>query len=220
MTSTETLSCTSATNSTGLDVAIGYWNSFSSMGFSVRGNTSGTPLSVSMNYTVVYDSSTTYKVNVDYLNGTVLTAVTIWVDKSGNVQALYMDGHNHTRSATVTSRVDSLLAPIATYSQFASEVTSSMSYFRATGTSTVTIGTNTFEVTNYTTNTPSVSIESCSGVSYLLSKYVLLVGTPTGSSSQIMPYMEIAGSITTVSTSGQVTIPFEFTVQITELTLA
>jgi len=219
-----------------VQVAIGFFNAFSSMGMSITGNTNGTALDVNMNYSLVYASATTYKVNANLDASGGLSQVTIWVQKSGLVSAMYIirsadypqyEGKNLTNkiyasnpSFNLTTYLVTLLAPLETYNQFASQVVSASSYFHSTGTSMATIGTNTFRVTNYTTNTQDVAVESCSGVSYSLTKYVLSLGTPTGSSFQIMPYMEIAGTLITPGPSGPLTTPFEYTVQTTEFTLA
>lgn len=193
------------------------------MTFSLQGTSNGTALSVTMSYDTVYVSSTTYKVNTTYIVDGLRSTATMWVLKSGTVAAMYVaiaEGatvdHNYTHSKAVTNYLVALLSPIGTYHQFGTELTSSPSYFQYTGTSSLTIGTNTFTIKNYTSSSPNVAIPSCGGHTWALTTFKLSVGTPTGSSFEIVPYMEIAGSDTTASG----TTIFDYTAQITAFTVA
>jgi len=190
------------------------------MTISVQGTRNGAALNSTIAFSLIYASSTTYKVNATYIQNGVPSTATMWILKSGVVEAMYVgldDGqtrdHNYTNSNAVTNYLVNLLAPVATYDQFGTELTSYSSYFQSTGTSSMTISENTFTVTNYTSVSPNVAIPSCGGYTYALNTYKLSVGTPTGSDYEIVPYMEIAGS----STSSSGTNTFDYTIQITSL---
>ena len=129
---------------------------------------------------------------------------------------MYYVGKNYTHSKAVTNYLVAILAPIGVYHQFGTELTSSSSHFQYTGTSNLTIGTNTFAVKNYTSSSPNVAVPSCCGHTYALTIYKLPVATPTGSSFEIVPYMEITGSDTTASG----TTTFDYTTRITAFILA
>jgi len=178
---------------------------------------------MTISFNLVYVSATTYKVNAAYIQNGVRSAATMWILKSGVVEAMYVTvdngvtvDKNYTNSNAVTNYLVKLLAPVETYSQFGAELTSYSSYFQSTGTSPMTIGTNTFTVTNYTSISPNVDIPSCDGYTYALTTYQMSVGAPAGSTYEIEPYMELVGS----STSASGTNTFDYTIQITALTVA
>ena len=77
----------------------------------------------------------------------------------------------------------------------------------------MTLGSDTFTVTNYTSTSPNVAIPPCDGYTYALSTYRMSVGTPAGATYGIVPFMELAGS----STSESGTNTFDYTIQITAL---
>jgi len=88
--------------------------------------------------------------------------------------------------------------------------------FRSNGTSTATIGTQSFSVTNYVTNTLPKTIQLCNGESDTLTAYSLSEGTPSGSTFELPVYVNIGGTATANGT----TTPFYFTVNITAFTVS
>jgi hypothetical protein len=166
----------------------------------------------------VYASATTYKVTVvSSANGQVTPAETAWILKDGTVLAINVAGQNLTGSIAQTMIVG-VFAGFSAEVQAGSQLSTytATQYFHSTGTSSVTIGSNTFTVTNYSANTLPQTITSClSGSTTNLTAYKLSVGTPTGTSYKVVTYMQIAGSSTI---NGQ-TSSINYVIQIVSLTV-
>ena len=190
-------------------------NAYSSMTFSIQGTKDGQPRDLTLSYSLVYATSTSYKVNFVYVNNTVTTDATMWATKGGTVLALYANGRNYTNGQAVTNYLANLMAPIATYYGFGAELATSSAYFHSTGSSSMTVGGNSFGVTNYTANSPNVAIPSCNGDSYYLTTYDMSVGTPSGTTFVIIPYMELVGTETTSGGSASIS----YVIQITAFTV-
>jgi hypothetical protein len=168
-----------------------------------------------MNYTVVYVTSTTYKVAVDLVVGTHRLAFTAWLLKNGTTLAIY-HGQQNITGAQAESEIQGYFGEFAAVQGFVQEQTLYSNLFRSNGTSTVTIGTNTFTVTNYVAYTLPETIQLCNGKTDTLTSYSLSEGTPSGSSYELPTYVHIAGN----STANGTTTPFDFTTQITAFTVA
>ena len=65
-----------------------------------------------------------------------------------------------------------------------------------------------------------MAIPPCSGYAYDLTAYKLSAGTPTGSTLEIIPDMEITGPNTHTTESGTTTTTFDYAIQITAFALA
>ena len=173
-----------------------------------------TTRSFTFSYSVVYVSSTTYKVEGDYV-ATKSHQYTAWFLKNGTALAVYIGNHNDT-GAAAASDVQTYFGEFASVQGFLQEQSLYSNLFRANGTSTVTIGTETFTVTNYVALKLPETIQLCNGETDSLTAYMLSEGTPSGSTLELPTYTNIAGS----STLNGTTTPFGFTIQITAFTVA
>jgi hypothetical protein len=189
-------------------------------GMQLRYNlTSGTQQSnLTESYTRVYASATTYKVTVTSSIGSQVTPPeTAWILKNGTVLAINVAGQNLT-GPTAQTMIVGLFAGFSAEVQAGSQLSTytASQYFHTTGTSSVTIGSSTFAVTNYAANTLPQTITSCPpGTTTTLTNYKLSVGTPNGTSYKVVTYMQIAGS----STSNGQTSNFNYVIQIVSLTV-
>jgi len=167
-------------------------------------------------YNRVYASSTTYKITITSNEGGQNTTQTAWILKDGTVLAIEEAGTNLTGSIA-QDMVIGLFAGFAAEVQAGSQLSTytASQYFHSTGTMSVTIGTNTFTVTNWAANTLPQTITSCTGTSTNLTAYKLSVGTPKGTSYAVVTYMQLAGSSTV---NGQPE-SFSYIIQIISLTV-
>jgi hypothetical protein len=164
-------------------------------------------------------NSTTYQVNIAYNSPGKTGTTTVWLLKDGTVVALDLAGHHFTGAAAGTY-FQTYFGLWETELEYEQQITTStsFSFFHTTGTSTVTVGPSTFTVTNYTANSLPETIPLCNGESDTLTTGSFSVGTPSGSSYPLITYIDVAGSKTTVGTSGTTT--FSFIDQITSVTVA
>jgi hypothetical protein len=185
--------------------------------------TSGTSQSnLTESYTRVYASATTYKVTIaSSANGQATPPETAWILKDGTVLAINVAGQNLT-GTTAQSMIVGVFAGFSAEVQAGSQLSTytASQYFHTTGTSSVTIGSNTFSVTNWAANTLPQTITSCSsgltaGTTTNLTAYKLSVGTPKGTSYQVVTYMQLAGS----STNNGQTSNFNYVIQIVSFTV-
>ena len=186
------------------------------MTFSFSGNTSTMTKTrtFSFTYTVAYMSSTTYKVNMEYVAKKTVT-FTAWFLKNGTTLAISTNGGNIT-GAQASNDVQEYFGDVASVLGFVQDQSLYSNLFHSNGTSTVTIGTNTFAVTNYAANTLPETIQRCNGETTVLTAYNLSEGTPSGSTYELPANVYIAGSTTANGT----TRPFSFTFQVTAFTIA
>jgi hypothetical protein len=143
---------------------------------------------------------------------------TAWILRSnGSAIAIDEAGYNLTSSIT-GSLVVGLFAGFSAEIQAASQLSTytSNQYFKSTGTSSVTLGTNTFTVTNYVANTLPQTITPCNGSPTTLTNFALSVGTPSGSSTKLVTYLAIAGS----DTINGVATPYNTVIKVVSLTVA
>jgi hypothetical protein len=181
--------------------------------------TSGTTQSnLTESYTRLYASATTYKVTVTTTsNGQSTPAETAWILKDGTVLAINVAGQNLTGTIAQTMIVG-VFAGFSAEVQAGNQLSTytANQFFQSTGTSSVTIGSSTFTVTNYKANTLPETITDClTGSTTNLTAYKLSVGTPTGTSYKVVTYMQLAGSSTV---NGQPT-SFNYVIQIVSLTV-
>jgi hypothetical protein len=184
------------------------------MSISFQGTKNGVQHALSMTYAVVSESSTTFKVNVNYTLKVAHTA-TIWILTNGTVLAAERGGKNYTGSAA-SAFVLGAFADLNTLYTLAVQASTITPYFHSAGTSTVTIGTNSFTVTDYVANTTPETIQGCNGDSFLIDAYSVYLGTPTGSSLEMITSANFSSTITTPS--GNTTLDYSY--QLTALTVA
>jgi len=166
-------------------------------------------------YSVVSVTSTTYTVEGNFV-GTPNVTFTAWLLKNGTTLALNI---NHGKSNITGTHADNLVqgffGELAAVQGFVQEQSIYTNLFRSNGTSTVTIGAQTFTVTNFVAYTLPETIQLCNGETDTLSAYSLSEGTPSGSTYEIPTSVHIEGS----TTSNGATIPIDFTIQITAFTV-
>jgi len=214
---TQTSSCyveTSSNSSVG-QALVGFFSAYSSMSFGFQGSKDGVQKDLNLSYTVVSQSSTTYEVNIDYtLNGNT-KAGTIWIVNNGTILAGELDGKNYT-GATASTFVLDAFSDLDTIYNLALQSSTIPAYFHSVGTSTVTIGTNSFTVSDYVANMTPETIQGCSGSSAVVNTYNVYLGTPTGSSLELVTSANFSVALTT--SSGTTTLDYEY--QITALSVA
>jgi hypothetical protein len=193
-------------------------SAFSALELQFNGTSGGTPSSITESYSVVYASATTFKVNLNFQGDGQNMNSTAWILRSnGSAIAIDEAGYNLTSSIT-GSLVVGLFAGFSAEIQAASQLSTytSNQYFKSTGTSSVTLGTNTFTVTNYVANTLPQTITPCNGSPTTLTNFALSVGTPSGSSTKLVTYLAIAGS----DTINGVATPYNTVIKVVSLTVA
>jgi len=186
------------------------------LAISFEGTKNGNTRDLDFSYTVAYASPTTYKVNLNVdLNGKS-RAYTLWDLSNGTVLALLApNGVNSTGSAA-SNTVLGYFSDLETLYAIALQ-SNNAAYFHSTGNSTATIGNNSFAVTNYALNTGNETIQGCGNSgSATLSSYTASLGTPSGSSFELVVSADFVGSFT--DASGTTTV--NYTYQITSLTVA
>jgi len=190
-------------------------NAYPSLTLSFSGQTSTmtTSRTFSMSYSVVYVSSTTYKVDVTYTT-TNSHQFTAWLLKNGTALAVY-NGKTNDTEAQAASDVQTYFGEFASVSGFVQSQNIYSNLFRPNGTSTVTISGQTFTVTNYIANTLPETIQLCNGETDTLTSYNLSEGLPSGSTFELPTYVNIVGSGTTDGT----TTPIDFTIVINAFTV-
>jgi len=96
------------------------------------------------------------------------------------------------------------------------QATTMTSYFHSVGTSTATIGTNSFTVTDYVANTTPETIQVCNEQPAVIDVYNVHAGTPSGSSLEMITSADFSGTLTTPT--GYNTL--DYTYQLTALTVS
>jgi hypothetical protein len=186
-------------------------SSFSALKLELSVNNGTAPYNYSESYTTAYASSTTYKINLLFTEASGNSTWTAWVLKNGTVLAIAEAGTNLTGSVSQQMGSDLFAgysAEILAGSQL-STFTSSQ-YFHSNGTSSVTLGSNTFDVTSYVANTLPLTIAGCDAIPTTMTGFNLSVGVPAGSSFELVTYAQLAastmtdGTTTTTNTSLQV----------------
>jgi len=166
-----------------------------------------------LSYSVVYVTSTTYKVDLTYTT-TKSHQYTAWLLKNGTALAVYNGKANDTE-AQAASDVQNYFGEFASVNGFVQEQSIYSNLFRPNGNSSVTISGQTFTVTNYVANTLPETIQLCNGETDVLTAYNLSEGTPSGSTFELPTYVNVEGTATTNGT----TTPVSFTIQITAFTV-
>lgn len=168
-----------------------------------------------MTYTVISHNSMIYKVSLEYTLNQSPKPVTMWVADNGTVLALYVKGVNYTGSAA-SSMVLGYFSDLDTLNTIGLQESTVTSYFHAAGNSTVSIGTNSFAVTDYVANATPETVQVCGLGTAVVNTYSVYLGTPEGSSLELIAYANFSVSLATES--GTTTL--DYTYQLTGLTLA
>lgn len=185
------------------------------MSFGLLGTKNGATENLNITYTVVYHSSTTFKVSLSTdLNGAV-TPSTVWILNNGNVVALYATGTNYT-GTEANNILLGYFADLETLNVFALQESTVSTYFHSAGTSTAKIGTNSFTVTDYVANATPETVPTCFSETATLNSYNVYLGTPSGSNLEIVTYSQFSGTLTTPFGTNTL----DYTYQVTALTVA
>jgi hypothetical protein len=205
---------------------------YKSMNITESGTTSSstsTPTqgNFSESYTTDYVSSTTYKVTLSFTassTGSTATSLTYvaYILKDGTLSALEISvsGQNENLTGSeVSGEAAGIFAGFILQIQYASNLgaLTSVAQFHSTGTSSVTIGSNTFKVTNYAANSLPETITNCDGSTSNLSAFSLAVGTPSGATIPLITSAHINETTTEANGSTETS---DVTIQVTAFTLA
>ena len=183
---------------------------------SFQGTKNGNSRTGFLSYSVVYDSPTTFKVNVNHtLNGKANSA-TIWIFKNGTVLAAERNGKNYTGS-TASNFVLGHFSDLNILYSFATQVGTNSSYFHSAGNPTANIGGNSFTVTDYVANSTPETIQICNEGTAALDTYNVSLGTPAGSSLELITFADFSGTLTSSSTGTVITLDISY--QLTALTV-
>ena len=172
---------------------IGLIQKFSSIEFTISDNNGTVTQNTTLSYQVVGSNGGVRDVNFTlFANGTPTYAEAA-VDVNANT-VLWVDftGYNATGSVA-TSFFDDLMGFFGlqyTYQGLIPELTSTQ-YFHSTGTSSMTFGQATFDVTTWVANSLPLNVDSC-GYTATLTDYTLQFGTPPGTSLTFITFMHIA----------------------------
>ena len=168
-------------------------------------------MSFDFTYTVASVTPTTYKVEASFISGTHSLPFTAWFLKNGTTLAINFGQSTNVTGAQADSDVLYYFGEFGAVQGFVQEQSLYSNLFRSNGTSTVTIGANTFTVTNYVAYALPETVQLCNGETDQLTAYSLSEGTPSGSSYELPNYVHIAGS----STANGTAATFDFTIKIT-----
>jgi len=195
---------------------VGWFGNYSSLAISFEGTKNGNTHNLDFSYTVAYASPTTYKVNLNVVLNGKSRAYTLWDLRNGTVLALLLPNGENDTGYAASNTVLGYFSDLETLDTIALQ-SNNPAYFHSTGTSPVTIGTNSFTVTNYASNTTNETIQGCNNSGYgTLSTYTTSLGTPSGSSFELVVSATFAGSLTDASG----TTTFDYTYQVTAFTIA
>ena len=199
----------------GLDL-VSWFGNYTSLAISFQGTKNGNTSNLDFSYTIAYKSPTTYKVNLNIVLKGKSRDYTLWDFRNGTVLALLAPGGKNSTGSAASNTVFGFFSGLETLDTIALQ-SNNAAYFHSTGTSTVTIGSNSFTVTNYAIITTPETIPGCGGSgSATLSTYTASLGTPSGSSFELVVSATFVGSFT--DASGTTTV--NYTYQITALTVA
>ena len=137
---------------------------------------------------------TTYKVDINYVtNGNMTESGTAWLQSNGNVIAVNAFGQNLTGSQG-SSLLVAVMAPFLAEANFDNQAFLYMgSYFHSAGTSSVTLGPTTMQVTNYAANNLPETYTEC-GYTGTLNTFTAQIGTVPGTSLTLVTLVSFSGT--------------------------
>ena len=214
---TESTTCyTEATSNSSVGLSlVGFFSAYSTMSFTFQGTKNGLQKDLNLSYAVVYYSSNTYKVNINYTINDKSKMGTLWILNNGTILAGELNGKNYTGS-TASTFVLNAFVDLENIYLLALQASTITAYFHSVGTSTTTIGTNSFTVTDYYANTTPETIQGCSDSSAIIDSYNVYLGTPNGSTLELVTSASFNVTLTTLSGSNVL----DYQYQITGLTVA
>ena len=194
-------------------------SAYSSIGGNFKISENTTSYTFTSSYTTVYASATTFKVSI--VSSDYPSAFTMWLLRNGTIVGINYAGSNYTGAAATQYYQGSRLftawgTEIVFGQQLTTDYIADTAYFHSTGTSPVTIGTNTFTLTNYAANSLPETVPSCGGASITLTTASMSIGSPNGANYPFPFDVNIVGS----STKGAGTTTITITSQITSMTVA
>ena len=182
---------------------IGIIQKFSAMEFKYSSTGSSGSQNGTFSYQVISSSGGIYSANFTLGSISENESITATVDANNDtVLSVTLSGYTQTGSAA-KGFFDSIMAVFGlslTYSTESSAYTNN-AYFHSTGTSSMTFGSTTFDVTTWVANSLPLSFTSC-GVTSSLTAFTLQFGTPPGTSLTFVTYIQVietspeAGSFT------------------------
>lgn len=182
------------------------------MSVDINGTSGSNSINATASYNVVYVSSTTIKVDVNYQSSAATEALTVWVGLNGTIVGVNAFGSNLTGTEGSDLTVGLFFAFV-----IEADTSTSVPYFNASsqwesvGTSQVTLGPTTMTVTNYQFSSYPVTITSCGGQSETFTGFSVSIGTPPGTSYQLITKLYEAGTFS--GTQG------EYSIEITSVTV-
>jgi len=194
---------------------VGFFSAYSSMSFGFQGTKNGAQENLNMTYTVVSASSTEYKVNVGYtINGEGKSG-TIWIRDNGTIIAGELNGKNYT-GTTASNFVLNAFSELDTIYNLALQASTIPAYFHSVGSETANIGSNSFTVTDYAANATPETVQGCNESSAVINSYNVYLGTPNGSSLELVT----SANFSVVLTASSVSTSLDYSYQILALTVA
>jgi len=182
---------------------IGIIQKFSAMEFKYSSTGSSGSQNGTFSYQVISSSGGIYSANFTLGSISENESITATVDANNDtVLSVTLSGYTQTGSAA-KGFFDDIMAVFGlslTYSTESSAYTNN-AYFHSTGTSSMTFGSTTFDVTTWVANSLPLSFTSC-GVTSSLTAFTLQFGTPPGTSLTFVTYIQVtetspeAGSFT------------------------
>jgi hypothetical protein len=171
--------------------------------------------SYSESYSIVYASSTAYKVNITTIEENQSIAETVWVLNNGTALAVRLSGQNFT-GPEAQELIVGAFAGFNLQVQADAQIGlyTAPNYFRSVGTSTESVGPTQVADTNYVANMLPETLTGC-GTMTTLTAYSFSVGIPKGTSSPLVTYEHLEGSNTV---NGQ-TSTFDCLLRVTSITL-
>ena len=133
----------------------------------------------------------------------------MWLLKNGTLVGINYAGFNYTGAAAISYyQASRLFTAWGTQTVFGQQLTTSYiyatAYFHSTGTSPVTLGANTFTLTDYAANSLPETLPTCSGAGLTLTAATMAIGTPSGANYPFPFQVNVVGS-STGGTAGNVT---------------
>lgn len=155
-------------------------------------STSGQQNNSTISYTTTSPSSGIYDVNFTITLSTGLESFGATVDANNNtVLSVSYSSFSFTGSQA-KSFFDSFMAVFGLEETYGGEVSvlTDPAYFHSTGTSSMTFGTVSFDVTTWVANNLPESYSAC-GITSTISAYTLQVGTPPGTTLPFITYLHV-----------------------------
>jgi hypothetical protein len=218
---------TSSTTVNPLSFDFSFLNQFKALSVVVNSSSGGTPTSEALSYSIVASSGSLKEVNFTTVVMTNSTTENIgssaWVDVSASsvlnvTESVGGYSYTLTGASAQTLFTSSMIIFTVYQSTFGSAYYSyfiSSQYFHTTGTSHMSFGPTSFDVTTYKANNTPEVINTCNNV-FTLDDYTLQVGTPPGTTTTFVTKIQFVGS----EVLNGVNTQENFTYELTSMTLA